>query len=115
MKLEFFQQIFVKASNIKYHENPSSGSPVLWGRANRHDEANSRFSQFCEERLINHKAVEALPNAPCVANHKAFHFPSLCVLAFPFFPTYSNLKFVLGTSASVRTHGTTGNTLNKFL
>jgi len=29
MKLEFSQQIFEKYSNIKFQENPSSGSPVL--------------------------------------------------------------------------------------
>jgi len=52
MKLEFSRQIFEK-SNIKFHENPSSGSRVvpcgrLDGQTNRHDEADSRFSQFCE-------------------------------------------------------------------
>jgi hypothetical protein len=29
MKLEFSRQIFEKKSNIKFHENPSSGSPVV--------------------------------------------------------------------------------------
>jgi hypothetical protein len=29
MKLEFSRQIFQKASNIKFHENPSSGSQVV--------------------------------------------------------------------------------------
>ena len=29
MKLEFLQHIFEKSSNIKYHENPLSGSQVL--------------------------------------------------------------------------------------
>jgi hypothetical protein len=46
---ETFQQIFEKSSNIKFHELPSSGSRVVpCGRTDRHDEANSRFSQFCE-------------------------------------------------------------------
>jgi hypothetical protein len=32
MKLEFSRQIFEKRSNIKFHENPSSGSRVVaWG------------------------------------------------------------------------------------
>jgi hypothetical protein len=115
VKLELSKKIFVKASNIKFHENPSSGSRVLWGRANRHNEANSRVSQFCEQRLISRKAVEGLSNAPYVANHKAFHFPSLCALAFPFFPTYCSVTFVLGTLASVRTPETTVNTQNRFL
>jgi hypothetical protein len=57
MKLEFLRQIFEKYSNIKFHENPSSGSQIVTcGRTDeqtgrqtdRHDEANSRFSQFCE-------------------------------------------------------------------
>jgi hypothetical protein len=34
MKLEFSQQIFEKISNIKVHENPSSGSRVVpYGQA----------------------------------------------------------------------------------
>jgi len=45
MKLDCSQQIFEKYSNIKFHENPSSGSSVVpCGRTDRHDEANSRFS-----------------------------------------------------------------------
>jgi len=49
MKLEFSRQIFGKYSNIKFHENASSGSRVLpFGQTDRHDEANSRFSQVCE-------------------------------------------------------------------
>ena len=36
MKLEFSQQIFEKSSNIKFHENPSSGSRVVpCGRTDR--------------------------------------------------------------------------------
>jgi len=48
MKLEFSQQIFEKYSNIKFHENPSSGSRVFSNRTDGHDEANSRLSQLCE-------------------------------------------------------------------
>jgi hypothetical protein len=57
MKFEFSQQIFEKSSNIQLHENPSFGSRIVPcgqidgqtdGRTNKHDEANSRFSQFCE-------------------------------------------------------------------
>jgi len=49
MKFEFSRQIFEKYLNIKFHENPSSGKPVVpCGRTDRHDEANSGFSQFCE-------------------------------------------------------------------
>jgi len=36
LKLEFYRQIFEKSSNTKFRENPSG------------EEANSRFSKFCE-------------------------------------------------------------------
>jgi len=49
MKLEFSLQIFEKSSDIKFHENLSHGSRVVRrGQTDRHDEANSRFSQICE-------------------------------------------------------------------
>jgi len=53
MKLEFSRQFFEKYSNIKFHENPSSGSRVVScgqmdGQTDRHGEANSSFLQFCE-------------------------------------------------------------------
>ena len=52
IKLEFSRQIFEKSSNIKFHENPyrweSSCSMRTDGRTDRHDETNSRFSQFRE-------------------------------------------------------------------
>jgi hypothetical protein len=54
MKLEFSRQISEKYSNIKFNENPSRVSRVVpWGQADRrtetdrHDEDNSRFSEFC--------------------------------------------------------------------
>jgi len=51
MKVDISRQIFEKSSNIKFHENPSSGSRVVpCGRKDRHDEVN-RFSQFCEKPL----------------------------------------------------------------
>jgi len=43
------RQCIEKHSNIKFHENTSSGSRVVpCGQTDGHDEANSRFSQFCE-------------------------------------------------------------------
>jgi len=49
MKLEISRQIFEQCSNIEFHQNPSSGSGVVpCGQTDRHAEANSRFSQFCE-------------------------------------------------------------------
>jgi len=58
MKLEFSRQIFEKTPNIKFHENPSSGSRVIsyegrtGGRTDRYEEANSHFPQFCKLRSI---------------------------------------------------------------
>jgi hypothetical protein len=48
--LEFSQQIFGKKnSNIKFHQNPSSGNRVVPCRKTaEHDEANGRFSEFCK-------------------------------------------------------------------
>ena len=49
MILEVSRHIFEKYSNTKFHENPSSGTRVVpCGQTDRHDEANSRFSQFWE-------------------------------------------------------------------
>jgi hypothetical protein len=43
-----FSKIFEKYSNIKFHENTSSGSRVVPCRQTKvHDAANGRFSQFC--------------------------------------------------------------------
>jgi hypothetical protein len=42
-----------KYSNMKFHENPSSGSQVVpCGRTDRHVEADSRFLQFLRTRLM---------------------------------------------------------------
>jgi hypothetical protein len=46
MALEHSRQIFEKYTSIKFHENPSRVVPCVDGRTDRHDEANSRFSQF---------------------------------------------------------------------
>ena len=47
--LEFSRQIIEKISNIKCHQNLSSGSRVVrCGTTDRPDETNSRFYQFCE-------------------------------------------------------------------
>ena len=53
MKLGFARQGFEKYSNIKFHKSISCESRVVpCGSAGRHtyrhDEADSRFSQFCE-------------------------------------------------------------------
>jgi hypothetical protein len=52
MKVEFSVQIFEKFSHIKFYENSSAGSRVTDGRTDgqtdNRDEADRRFSQFCE-------------------------------------------------------------------
>jgi len=57
IKLEFSRQIFEKSSNTKFRENPFSESRAIlyertdiqtYRRTDRCDEANNRFSQFCE-------------------------------------------------------------------
>jgi hypothetical protein len=50
MKLEFYQQILEKYSEINLRAHPTRGEAEFFpcGRTDRHDEANSRFSQFCE-------------------------------------------------------------------
>jgi len=53
MNRSLSRQIFEKHSNVKFHENPSSGSRAVPcgqtnGRTDIHEEANSHFSQFCE-------------------------------------------------------------------
>jgi len=53
MKLEFSGHIFDKSSNIKSHENSLNGGPNCFKRTYRrpdvYEEANSSFSQFCEQ------------------------------------------------------------------
>jgi hypothetical protein len=49
MKLESYRQILEKYSDLKSHQNPSSGSRVVpCGQTDRRDEANTRFSKFYE-------------------------------------------------------------------
>jgi hypothetical protein len=53
MKLRFSRRALEEHSIIKFHEIPPGESRVdqcgqTGGRADRQDEANSRFSQFCE-------------------------------------------------------------------
>jgi len=49
IKLPRFRQIFEKYSNINFHEILSVGVAFyVEGQTDRHDAANSRFSQFCK-------------------------------------------------------------------
>ena len=61
MKLEFSRQSFEKYLNIKFHENQSSGIRVVpCGRTDRHDEADSCFSQYCEHTKQNLISIPTL-------------------------------------------------------
>ena len=43
------RQFFEEYSDVKFDENPSGGSRVVpCGETDKHDEANSHFSKFCE-------------------------------------------------------------------
>jgi len=46
MKVEFSQQVSEKYSNIKFYEHRPVGAELF--HADRHEEANGRFSQFFE-------------------------------------------------------------------
>ena len=47
MRLKFSWQIFEKYSNIKFHENPSSGSRVVpWGRTDRQTDMTKLIVAF---------------------------------------------------------------------
>jgi len=47
---QFFLQVFKTYSNIKFHENLSSGSQTVpSGQTDRHDKADGHFSLFCKQ------------------------------------------------------------------
>jgi len=51
MKTEVSKQIFKKYSNIKFHEDPSTGNRVVpcgWTDGDGHDETSKCFSKICE-------------------------------------------------------------------
>jgi hypothetical protein len=73
-------QILEKCSNIKFLENPSSGSrDVTDRRTNGHDEANSHCSQFCEStyrRKTNRMAKKTRHNEVLHCSSKLGHYYS---------------------------------------
>jgi hypothetical protein len=72
MELVLSGQIFEKYSCIKFNENSPSGRWVVpcgrtEGQTDRHDEANSRLSQFCERAQNKLPEIVLLRHiAPCV-------------------------------------------------
>ena len=63
MKLEFSRQFFERDSNLKHLAKFNNADSRMDRRTDRHDEANSRFSQFWE---IAYKTVAIL--CPSVRN-----------------------------------------------
>ena len=58
-KLEFSVHVFEEYSNIKFHENPSSGSRVVpRGQTDRRDEAKSLYTQFGERAKKKRRILE---------------------------------------------------------
>ena len=65
-----------KSSNIKFHENPSSGSrAVPCGQTDRHDEANGRFKKILRTHL---KIVVSSKNATTATDNAATFKAVLC-------------------------------------
>ena len=60
-KLNLFDRFLEKFSSIKFHEFFFYlGAEFPYGRTDRHDAANSRFSQYCERAYIPiHEDVES--------------------------------------------------------
>jgi len=60
LNINIFTTYFRKISNIKFYEDPCKGerrcSMRADGGTDRHEEANSRFSQFCEHsKKLQHR------------------------------------------------------------
>jgi hypothetical protein len=84
IQLEFSWQVFEKYYNIEFHENPSSGSWVCStrtdGQTDRHNEANSRFSQCCE-RAKNFPCYILVPKADLCHDRPTDKYPSHACIA----------------------------------
>ena len=58
MKAEFYRQILEKYSNVKFHENPFSGSRgVPCGQTDRHGEANKSLFAILRRRLTTTETI----------------------------------------------------------
>jgi len=70
MQLEFFGQIFEKSSNMKFNENPSSGSRVVpFPRTDRHDETISLFRNFSKASKTSHLMLFTKIIVVCTEHH----------------------------------------------
>jgi hypothetical protein len=87
MKFDFSRQIFEKYSDIKFHENTSSGGRVVPCRqTDRHDEANNCFSQLCKLAWQGFNTNSFLSSQP--SRQSALTSPSP-----PLLPSFPSLLF----------------------
>jgi hypothetical protein len=103
VRFEFSGQYFQKSSNIKFHENPPSGSRVVPcghtdGLTDRQDEANSRFWQFWERALkkkgsfLSPKPLLRVIYRYKIERPKIFSTgPHVCTLIFQY--AHSSIKY----------------------
>ena len=67
IKLKSSWQSFEKRPNIKFHQNPSIGNRnVPCRQTDGHDEANSRFTQFCERAGFTQSRSEISSICTCL-------------------------------------------------
>jgi hypothetical protein len=97
--LNFFDRLPKKYSGIEFHENPFSGSRVIpYGRTDKHDEANRRFSHFSEGALNKRQNHHPLLGAKITANlevhklHNNWHNNPLAVLSKKSSDKYSDQR-----------------------
>ena len=79
MKLEFYPQIFEKHSNIKFHENPSSGSRVApcgivafrkFANAPKNRQIYTKYKLQVTTRVHNNNSCTEATRTACVLNGK---------------------------------------------
>jgi hypothetical protein len=119
IQLKFFRQTFEKSSYIKIHEIQSCGSRVvpcrerdgrMDRRTDKHKEANSGFSQFCEKRLksiLFLMAVASIPylNRASYWKNKARPLFLISLIAVKTLSSsWDNVQTTVHCSASTRAH-----------
>ena len=71
MKLVFAQHILKKYSNIKFHENPSSGNRVVSCRTHRRSDMMKLIATFCN--FVNVPKNGYWPGPPTSSPHLSLH------------------------------------------
>ena len=80
MKLNLLDRLKKKSSDVKFHENPSSGSRVVpCGRTDRRDEANCHFSQFLRTKPHNRRtSIPSAGSEPAIPTSMRLQSHTLC-------------------------------------